>query len=133
MVRLSILNVMRNILTICLLMALGTGCGSKNRLQGFAETVKSKVSATDFSNWATNALASGNTSEIGTSGPLHDLIHAAEYTRVIEDGHSHERIALICYGGGFGHWGVAVGSSNYSCHLGNYRVPWTNGIWFWSE
>ena len=124
---------MRNFLTICLLLVLGTGCGSKSRLQKFADTVKSKVSASDLSNWATNALARGQTSDIGTSAPLHDLIHAAEFTREMEDGHSHERIALICYGGGFGHLGVAVGTSNYSCFLGNYRIPWTNGIWFWSE
>lgn len=124
---------MLKIITICLLIALATGCGSKSRLREFADSVKNKVSATDLCQWATNAWASGQTSDLGKSGPLHDLIHAAEYTRVTEDGHSHERIALICYGGGFGHWGVAVGASNYACSLGNHRVPWTNGIWFWSE
>ena len=124
---------MLKILTICLLIALVTGCGSKGRLQRFADDVKSKVSATDLSNWATNAWVNGETSEVGTSGPLHGLIHAAKYTMVTEDAHSHERIALICYGGGFGQWGVAVGTSNYYSYIGNYRIPWTNGIWFWSE
>jgi hypothetical protein len=110
-----------------------TGCGRESHLQTFANSMENKISASELDNWATNVLANGRVSEIGMSVPLRDLVRSAENTEIINDVKSGDRIVMIVFGGGFGHQGIAIGAPTYKSYLGNDRIAWTNGIWFWSE
>jgi UDP-N-acetylglucosamine:LPS N-acetylglucosamine transferase len=119
--------------TFLFLVFLISGCGFKNHIQTFANSVENKINASELDNWATNVLANGHVSEIGMSVPLRDFVRSAENTEIINDAKSGDRIVVIVFGGGFGHQGIAIGTPGYKSYLGNDRIAWTNGIWFWSE
>jgi hypothetical protein len=97
-------------------------------------SVEKTIVASDLEKWATNCLAQGVVTTTGASESIRQVIRECEgRVSVSKDGPNGEGIVLFVYGGGFGHWGLAVGGTDYKCGLGNAQTHWTNGIWFWNE
>lgn len=126
---------MRHWLVILGLLPLLAGCGEApiaKEMRQFRQSVQQKVTASDLEQWATNCISKGAITEDGASQAVRQLMREGEVSISSEIG-SQERTVQFWYGGGFGHWGIAVGAPTYTCRLGNVQTHWTNGIWFWHE
>jgi hypothetical protein len=126
---------MPRILVFVVLVLSLTGCDETpmtKEMRAFRQSIQQKVVALDLEQWATNCIAKGTVTEDGASAAIRQLMREGEVSVSGEIG-SPERIVLFWYGGGFGHWGIAVGAPTYKCMLGNVQTHWTNGIWFWHE
>ena len=124
----------RFLIIVVLVLSL-TGCGEApftKEMRAFRQSVQQKVVASDLEEWATNCIAKGTVTEEGASDAIRQLMREGEVS-ISGDLGSPERIVSFWYGGGFGHWGIAVGAPTYNCRLGNVQTHWTNGIWFWHE
>ena len=122
------------ILVLALFLA---GCGEApfaREMREFRQSVQQEVVATDLETWATNCIAKGVLSEDGASEAIRKLIRESD-GEVSVSGKigSPDGVVIFWYGGGFAHWGIAVGEPTYKCTLGNVQTRWTNGIWFWHE
>jgi hypothetical protein len=124
---------MRSFLIMLLLLPLFVGCEAPftKQMREFQNSVKQKVIPSDLEQWATNCVANGAVTVDGASEGIRKLLRESEYVYISEDGKPPERVVNLMYGGGFGHWGIAVGSPTYRCRFGNVQTHWTNGIWFW--
>ncbi len=121
---------------ICFIILMSvTGCGEApftKEMRVFRQTVQEQVAAAELERWATNCIATGTITESGVPAEIRQLMPEGKVFLSGEIGTS-DRIVLFWTGGGFGHWGIAVGIPNYECTLGTVQTHWTNGIWFWHE
>ena len=133
---------MRAVILIVLAFVFCAGCRrpADVRMEEFGRNVRQTVDPVELEAWA--ALVITNTPRekfykgIPTSGApkgVREMLKDYGDIEVGIDGRSKDVIVICSRGGGFGHWGFAVGGPGYVCSLGNVQSHWTNGIWFWTE
>jgi hypothetical protein len=130
------------ILALLVVIVAGYGQGYVERTQQFATQVKRVVNPDELQAWATNLIAktpSGNRNAgmnprvAGIPKGFLDFYEDQPTPDVwvsVGDGGA---CVVICYGSGFGHWGLYVGdkSSKQESTQQFYVVPWQPGIYFW--
>lgn len=126
-----------------MIVAFVAGCGSGyvKRTDKFANRVKGVVNSDELQAWATNLIA--NTPNVGAKTIVNvkredipNYIQAiyGEYPEGVEVQSSESGpCVVICYGSGFGHWGLYVGPPSFHEESDNnfYVVQWKPGIYFW--
>jgi len=119
-----------------LLCALLAGCqGYILFAHRFLEQVKQSLDPTEISAWAAETMA-----DPPPDGRIPKDKLPASVTTEWPDKHKQAWLAvcstshvIIAWGGGFGHWGLAVGETNSFLGNGNYFLHWTNDIYVWHE
>ena len=117
------------------------GQGYVERTQQFAAQVKRVVNADELQTWATNLIAktpngnrdAGMNPEAagipkGFLGFYEDQPTPDVWVSDADAG----AYVVICYGSGFGHWGLYVGDKSFKQESTQqfYVVPWQAGIYF---
>jgi hypothetical protein len=129
------------ILAVIAVLAVGCGSGYVKQTEKFAKRVKSVVSPDELQAWATNLIT--KTPVVGRQTVDIKKADIPEYIRAIyneypEDveivGSDAGTYVQICYGSGFGHWGLYVGDPSLKQESNKqfYVVPWKPGIYFWN-
>ena len=132
---------MRITLLLILVVAVCTGCKrpADSLMEAFAETVRQTVEPGALKAWALTVISNtprkGLFTEVPTNGVPKGVQSLMTNFATLElmNGSSNDVAIVYTRGSGFGHWGFAVGGPTYRCGLGHTQVPWTNGIWFWTE
>jgi hypothetical protein len=128
-------------------LAIVFGGGCDNPVEHFEKQVKTTVDPNEVQAWATNLIAKAGTN-VGDSisvrradvpawvesiyrknGDLGDVT----IERIGQD--DPRMYVQICYGGGFGHWGLIVGPPTLilgNPNTGHNRL-WKPGIYFWDS
>jgi len=104
----------------------------------FAKHVKKTISAATLQTWATNYLSTAS------DGPTTNLNLPDTVLRISSEqqprtwagcSDSGVKYLELMYGGGFGHWGLVVGPTNFIFNPTSdlYVLGWVPGIYFWRE
>jgi hypothetical protein len=130
-------------LCVILLVFILAGCEPiyKTRLPKFAEDVKKTVNPTDLQNWALKTLHAHSTDSNAWEMAKEEI--PASIRNLNSQGSPFQWANLdspanniwLVWGGGFGHWGIRVGSQTFKPDFsdGNYYIEWQPGIYFWHE
>ena len=110
------------------------------RMEKFASSVRQTIAPGELETWALKTISDTpherNFTDISTNNApkgVRDLMTNFATLQIVEVGSSNNAVVLYARGGGFGHWGFAVGAPTYICDFGHTQEHWTNGIWFWTE
>ena len=119
----------------------------ETRTQNFAEAVKAAIDPDELQTWATNLI---HGIKADKSLGLRDL-EVGQVPRQLRELQSNgsplqylwvngpsdqtpETTLVLVWGGGFGHWGIHVGSPSFR-HTNDttYQIEWKPGIYFWHD
>ena len=110
----------------------------ENAIARFAKHVKKTISAATLQTWVTNYLstaADGPTTNLNLpNAMLRISIEQQPDIWTLRSG-SGVQYLDFAYGGGFAHWGLAVGPTNFVLTPSDdrYVLDWVPGIYFWHE
>ena len=109
-------------------------------MEHLSQTVRQTVSPNELQIWASQVISNtprerlfGALPKDGAPKGIQQLVNESSSLELGMDGSSNDIVVIFTRGGGFGHWGFAVGSTTYACKFGRVQSHWTNGIWFWHE
>jgi len=109
-------------------------------MEELAKTVRHITNPAELEAWAAKIISNtpreGLFTELSTNGApkgVRNLLTNNATLYFMLDGLSNDAVVVFTAGGGFGHWGFAVGTFAYTCGLGSVQSHLTNGIWFWTE
>lgn len=130
------------ILAMIAVVVVGCSPGYVKQTEEFAARVKGVVNPEDLQTWATNLIAMTPTGNRKTLVDVKET-DVPPYVRAIyKESPPDVYIArggdnpyvLICYGSGFGHWGLYVGDPTLRQESNErfYVVSWKPGIYFWN-
>jgi hypothetical protein len=110
------------------------------RMEQFASSVRQTISPDELEAWALQTILKTPREHVYTDISTNDapkgireLMTDFATLQIEEDGSTNNAVVVYTRGGGFGHWGFAVGAPTYICGFGHTQEHWTNGIWFWTE
>jgi hypothetical protein len=120
-----------------------TGCDEpryKIELRYFAEDAKKTINATDLQNWAVEFLKTNSDYGLLNDGLIPSNMIPLNVRNLNSQGAPLEFASVdkdnICltWGGGFGHWGICVGSQTFKLHnfSNSYNIKWQPGIYFFT-
>jgi hypothetical protein len=128
------------ILAVIAVVAVGCDSGYVKRTEKFATRVKGVVSPDVLQAWATNLIT--KTPVVRRQPVEIRKADIPEYIRAIYNEYPEDvevvsgdagTCVQICYGSGFGHWGLYIGDPSFKHESSEqfYVVPWKPGIYFW--
>ena len=122
--------------------------GDKQDANDLAEDAKKSVDPMELQRWAMTILAEpqqtnsdfeiprdkvlASIQDLKSSGLLFEDVTCDSAESVA----AKDRTVWITWGGGFGHWGIRVGSPTFKVtptNDDNYYIEWKPGIYFWCE
>ena len=115
----------------------------KTRTPRFAEEVKKVADPSELQRWAVATLQ--ETSQAGSSHEIPRDKVPVGIRNLTSDGSpfqdafcdagsAQDRTVWLVWGGGFGHWGIRVGTSSFRVSPDdNYYIEWKPGIYFWHQ
>lgn len=116
----------------------------ETRTPKFAEDVKAVVNPNELQKWALNEIKNKPPNTGDMERISEDRIPT--YIRNLSSQGSPFEFAIykkassetedsveLYWGGGFGHWGIRVGSPTFRPEGGDYFIKWKPGIYFWHE
>lgn len=115
-----------------------TGChpSYETQLPKFAEDVKGAANPTNLQNWAIDFLKTNAGSQFidKTNVPLY-IRNLNSQGSPFQWAFCNSNYVSLVWGGGFGHWGIDVGSQSFKADdtNWNYYIEWKPGIYFWHE
>jgi hypothetical protein len=122
----------------------------KTRIPRLAEDVKKAANPSELQHWAMSIMQEGTQSNwfeiskiripvgIGTLASDGSPLQQA-FCEGVSNEH---RTVLLVWGGGFGHWGILIGSPSFRIGSPSYRVDhgddnyyveWKPGLYFWHQ
>jgi hypothetical protein len=134
--------------TAAIIILVAIVCGGCKRpadvqMENFAKTVRQTINPDDLQAWSAKMISNTTPdhffveySDLSTNAApkgLQELMTNYATVSVVPAGSLNDVVLVYVQGGGFGHWGFAVGAPTYTCSFGHTQAHWTNGIWFWTE
>ncbi len=122
--------------------------GMKQNANDLAEDAKKSVNPSELQQWAVAVLQAPQLTNSDFEFPRDKVPLSIRTLRSsgflfedvtcdsAESVPAQDRSVWIVWGGGFGHWGMRVGSPSFKVHDAfddNYYVEWKPGIYFWCE
>lgn len=108
----------------------------ETRLPKFAEDVKKTIDASDLQKWATTVLGeqSSDTSELSKESVPASIRELSSQGSPFQWATLEQDCVRLGWGGGFGHWGILVGSVSFRAPDDDaYYIEWKPGVYFWHE
>jgi hypothetical protein len=131
-----------NYLCIAFLLFAVTGCGSRAKIQlkHFAENAKKTINPTDLQNWAVEFLRTNSDSGLLNYEQIPSNMIPLNVRNLNSQGAPLECASgdkdhiSLTWGGGFGHWGICVGSQTFKLHntSNSYLIKWQPWIYFFT-
>jgi len=134
-----------HLIFLAAIVAFVVGCeqGQVKQTEQFAAQVKSVVKPDELQAWATNIIAkiqvyggkgSVDIKDADVLNFVRNIYTNAPPEMVEVVGGDSGSYVVICYGSGFGHWGLYVGypTLRQESNQQFYVVPWKPGIYFWN-
>jgi hypothetical protein len=128
-----------NTACICALLALSiTACRPiyETRTPKFAEDVKKVVDPAELQKWAATIMAEQKSDkwELPKESVPASIRGLSSEGSPFQWASREQDCVRLVWGGGFGHWGVLVGSNSFRAPQdGTYYIEWKPGIYFWHE
>ena len=116
--------------------------GCTKEVEKFETKIKATVNPDELQTWATNVIATasfhGSDSFVVKQADIPKWVglvykDEGDLGQVTVERSSEGEFVQILYGGGFGHWGLAIGSPTLvlTNHDSCYNEIWKPGIYFW--
>jgi len=113
--------------------------GYIRKAEAFHQDVQHSISEAQLRDWALDeiAAASGGRVEVSATPDFLNATRSGPPSYVVvEPGDStHQPYVHVYWGGGFGHWGLKVGSTSFRAvdDARNHHIEWKPGLYVWHE
>ena len=121
--------------------------GSEQHVDDLAEDARKAIDPAELQQWATSALQAYQLNNGNYTIPTNTI--PASLRNLQSEDSTYEDISIdadkslppesrsvwVTWGGGFGHWGMAVGTPDFKAISddANYFIQWKPGIYFWCQ
>ena len=115
---------------------LAIGPGHRRKARSFAKQVQQTAAATQIQDWALGQieLAEGGRMELDSLPSFLDMPNDGLPNYAHVEPNSGQPYLVAQWGGGFGHWGLLVGSQSLKYPIeDHFHIEWAPGVYIWHE